>query len=310
MKKKVKKVPNIENLTVGISRARVQEKRPMRLDIIFYIFYLIIVLLIFCFINDERFTVNQMTFLGVFGASVISIFTILVTLNQESRSNYITARKSALMLSEILDSLHSQIKRIENGAVFTIAYPKEWIRYYENCCTYLKYDYLPCLLREFDIVEKLNSCIEATDSSGMKQLLHYRNRSITDWRLDFDIFATTLNLSLFASGGAERPPWVQQPQYKEFKKFIIDNYSGKIKQITIQYLKEHDGHADATAAEYFVMEVLRSEPILKTGTYHYIAAENRAMLDAIFAVYLLLNSEDIFKLCWGELSLNPSKDTI
>ena len=125
--------------------------------------------LVFCFFHEDLFTVNQMTFFGVFGASIISIFTISISLNQEKRSAYLTARRSALLLSNILDSLYSQIEQISNGLVHPIAYPLDWIHYYEQCCTYLQYNYLPYLLREFDIVEKLNQCILSNDKTGIER---------------------------------------------------------------------------------------------------------------------------------------------
>ena len=303
-----KKKLDVENIMVNNSKTRVREKRPFQTCGIILVFCLIFGLLIFCFVNDEIFSVNQMSFLGIFGASVISIFTIFLTLNHEQRSDYIAARKSALMLSEILDSLYSQIERIKNGSVFTIAFPTDWMHYYENCCTYLKYDYLPYLLREFDIVEKLNKCIENDDKTGIELLLNYRKKSITDWTLDFTIISAKTNLSLFASGNSEFPPWTQQQQYKDFKNFIIENYSTEIKRLTITYLNDNNGHCDAEKAEYFVMEQLRTEKALQTGAYRHIALENRAMLSAIFTVYLSLRPEDAFGLCWGELSLNSPKE--
>lgn len=301
-----KKNANIEKIMESTSKTRVCEKRPVQHSLIVFIFCLVFALLVFCFVNDEFFSINQMSFLGIFGASVISVFTIFLTLNHQKRSDYIAARKSALMLSEILDSLYSQIERIKNGSVYTIVYPIDWIRYYENCCTYLKYDYLPYLLREFDIAEKLNKCIENDDKSGIERLLNYRKASITDWTFDFTIISAKTNLSLFASGNSEFPPWKQEKQHQGFKNFIIENYSNEIKRLTIEYLQNNNGQCDATKAEYFVMEQLRTEKALQTGTYRYIALENKAMLNAIFAVYLSLKPEDTFELCWGELSLKAS----
>ena len=298
-----KKPLNIDDMLTISSKSRVHERRPTHLVPIIVLFFLFFLLLVICFVMDERFTVNQMSFLGIFGASVISVFTIIITFNNEKRSRYIAARKSALMLSDILHSLNSQIERIKNGAMFVIVYPNDWIRYYENCCTYLTYNYLPYLLREFDIVEKLNKCIENGDKLGVKQLLNYRRKSITDWTLDFDIISATSNIFLFASGHSEHLPWTQQRQYQEFKKFIIENYENRIKQLTITYLNAHNGRSDAADAEKYIMEQLRAEHVLQTGTYRYIAMENRAMLNAISSVYLLRKPEDPFDLCWGELSL-------
>ena len=309
MKKKHLNI-DIDDITAISSKTRVCEKSPIKRSRIVFLFFLLFILLAVCFVMDDWFTTNQMTFLGVFGASIISIFTIIVTLNHEKRSRYITARKSALMLSDILDSLYSQIEQIKNGSILMVVYPTDWICYYENCCTYLKYNYLPYFLREFDVVEKLNKCVEREDKAGIQKLLDYRNKSITDWTLGFNIISAKSNLSLFASGYSEHLPWIQQPQYKEFKEFIVENYSDKIKELTVSYLNDHNGHSDATDAEYYVMEQIRTEETLQTGKYRYIAIENRAMLYAIFSVYLSRKPEDTFELCWGELSLKIPKDDI
>lgn len=42
---------------------------------------------------------------------------------------------------------------------------------------------------------------------------------------------------------------------------------------------------------------------IKSIPYWHFVVQNRAMLDAIFAVYLSLKEDDDFSLCWGELSL-------
>lgn len=298
-----KKLLSIDDVFANTSKTRVYEKKPLQSGVIIFVFCLLVILLVLCFVMDELFSDNQVAFLGIFGASVISVFTIIVTLNHEKRSDYIAARKSALMLSNILDSLYSQIEMINSGDLFLITYPNDWMHYYENCCTYLRYNYLPYLLHEFDIMEKLNKCIEKEDKTSVKKLLEYRKKSITDWMLDFDIFSAKMNLLLFASGNLEKLPWTHQEQYKEFKKYIIETYEDKIKQLTISYLEDHGGHSDAVDAEYYVMKQLRTEASLQTGKYGYIALENRAMLSAIFSVYLFLKPEDAFGLCWGELSL-------
>lgn len=303
----MKKCFDIDDIMAKLSKVSVHEKKPLHSGFILLLFFVSSIILVFCFVKDELFSTNQMSFLGIFGASIISIFTIFLTLNHEKRFDYITARKSALMLSEILDSLHSQIERIINGSVYTIAYPSNWICYYESCCTYLEYNYLPYLLREFDIVDKLNKCIEEEDKSGINRLLNYRKKSITDWTFDFTIVSTRTNLSQFAAGNSEFPPWSQQQQYKDFKKFIIENYSVEIKRLTVDYLKNNNGHCDVTEAEYFTMEQLRQEKAIQISDYRYIALENRAMLKAIFDVYLSLKPEDAFELCWGKLSLKPQK---
>ena len=307
MKKKLFPI-DIDELKAISSKNRFHEKRPIRFVVIVIVLLFLLAALVFCFFHEDLFTVNQMTFLGVFGASIISIFTISISLNQEKRSAYLTARRSALLLSNILDSLYSQIEQISNGLVHPIAYPLDWIHYYEQCCTYLQYNYLPYLLREFDIVEKLNQCILSNDKTGMERLLKYRKESITDWTFDFSILSTKANLSLFASGNKELVPWNQKSNYKEFKNFIIGTYGCKIKALTTEYLSKNGGHCDSRDAEYFTMNQLRKEIELQKGPYWHFTVDNRAMLEAIFGVYLSLKPEDGFSLCWGELSLRQKNE--
>lgn len=190
-------------------------------------------------------------------------------------------------------------------------YPSDWIHYYEQCCIYLRYDYLPYLLREFDIVDKLNQCISNNDKIGIEKLLKYREDSITDWTLDFSIISTKANLSLFASGNNELVPWNLETQYKQFKKFVIETYGCKIKALTTEYLLKNGGHCDSKEAEYFTMDQLRKEPELqKKGPYCHFLVDNGAVLDAIFGVYISLKPEDDFSLCWGELSLKQKEERI
>ena len=290
MKKKFSNI-NIDDIKAIESNNSFHEKRPIRIGVIILAFFVMMAILVFCFVRENLFTVNQMAFLGVFGASIVSVFTIFITLNQERRLAYNTARKSALLLSNVLYSVYSQIERIQNGSVFAIVYPQNWIHYYEQCCTYLKYDYLPYLLREFDIAEKLNQCVVNNDKAGIDQLLAYRKKSITDWTFDFTILSANLNLSMFAGGNSEEAPWNQQAQYKEFKKFIIENYGDEIKEITNDFLSQNGGHCDANDAEYFAINRLREKAELKNGPYWYLAVENRAMIDAVFSVYLSLKDE-------------------
>lgn len=43
---------------------------------------------------------------------------------------------------------------------YPVIYPKNWLDYYGNCSFYLEYDYLEYLLREFEIIDKINCCIK------------------------------------------------------------------------------------------------------------------------------------------------------
>ncbi len=98
--------------------------------------------------------------------------------------------------------------------------------------------------------------------------------------------------------------WRFEKSYTDFQKFFIDNYSDKVKELTVQYLEINNNSCDVNLAQYYVMEKIREEPRLKDSYYKYEVTSNKKMLNAIFKVYLLLQKEDLFSLCWGELSLN------
>lgn len=115
-------------------------------------------------------------------------------------------------------------------------------------------------------------------------------------------------MSLFAFGSKELAPWNQGSQYKKFKNFVIETYGCKIKDLTTEYLSKNGGHCDSRDAEYFTMNQLRKETELQNDPYWHFAVDNRAMLNAIFGVYLSLKPEDGFSLCWGELSLRQKNE--
>lgn len=258
--------------------------------------------LLFCYAN--YFTENQAIILGILGSTVTSFLILLATLNNEKRLDFRLARKSAKILSEILESIYNQIERINNGSKYSVDYPENWLDLYTNCSTYLQYEYLQYLLLEFDIIKKINDCISNGNEEGLASLLKYRKKSITDWTFDFEIITVRYNLFCFASGLKESKPWKQEKRYIEFADFFRSNYSDKVKQMTVEYLKKHDGTCDVNDANQYVMARLRQDTELSTGKYKYVAIENKAMLNSIFKVYLSLNNDDSFKLCWGELTLN------
>lgn len=266
---------------------------------ILYVFPIIFLLFIFA----DYFTANQAIILGIVGATTISFLILFVTLNNEKRADFRSARKSARILSEILQSIYSQIERINNGAKYPIEYPENWIEFYANCAIYLQYDYFEYLLLEFDIVKKINYCITAGDEAGLKKLIEFRRKTITDWTWDFDIITVSTNLAFFSFGSKELEPWKLTKEYINFMDFFWDHYSEKVKDLTVEYLRECGGQCETNDAGQYVMVKLRQEAALSTGKYNYIAAENKVMSHAIFKVYLSLNTDDKFNLCWGELTL-------
>ena len=307
-KKEKNKKFDIDAIMATSSKTCTKERKPMPSCIVFIIPLLAFWIMEISLIRSEDLTANAVSIIGGIVSTSISIFAIIYSFRNEQRKAYIEARRSARVLSQILESVYHQIERINNGMVFTISYPQDWIHFYEKCCTYLEFDYLPYLLREFDIVEKINVCIQEEDKSGLKRLLDYRKRSITDWAYDFEILSVKFNLSMFASGNSEERPWKQRKEYKEFKAFIQDNYSNEIKRLTIEYLNAHNGQCDSYDAQFYVMDKLRKEKALQSGTHKFKALENKAMLYSIFSIYLSLKDDDAFSLCWGELTLKKAKD--
>lgn len=303
IKREKNKKYDIDDIMASGSKTCIKKRKPMPAWIVIIIPFLAFLVMKICLIHSENLTNNAVSIMGGIVSTSVSVFAIIYTLRNEQRKAYIDAKQSALVLSQILESIYGQIERINKGAVYAISYPQDWLNFYEKCCTYLEYDYLPYLLKEFDIAEKINVCINANDDAGLKRLLDYRKRSITDWAYDFEIITVKYNLSMFALGSNEERPWKQRKEYKEFKTFIRDNYSNEIKRLTVEYLKAHNGQCDSYDAQYYVMDKLREEKALQSGIYKYIALENKAMLYNIFSVYLTLNDDDAFSLCWGELTL-------
>lgn len=138
----------------------IRNNKPFPFSGVMIIFALIVVGLVTLLIFAENFTINQITFLGIMGATFISFFAVFYTINKEGRDRYRLAKKSARVLSQILESVDNQISRIENGMHYPVLYPKNWLDYYGSCSFYLKYDYIEYLFREFEIIDKINCCIK------------------------------------------------------------------------------------------------------------------------------------------------------
>lgn len=283
-----------------------KKSKPISLGIIVFLFILLVIVLIGLMFIADCFSINQATILGIIGSTCISFVVLLISLYHEKRDDYCEAKKSAKMLSQMLVSTDSQISRIENGTPLPITYPANWLEYYRSCSIYLKYDYLEYLLREFEIIDKINKFIEENNTEKIFEILQYRKKSITDWTSDFNILSVRLNLSFFSLGADEIKPWKQEKKYIEFKNFFIENYIDKVKELTIKFLKENGNSCDVDEAQYYVMREIRNEAALISGKYKYEAMENKKMLSVIFKIYLSLKKEDKFTLCWGVLTLKDN----
>ena len=130
-----------------------------------------------------------------------------------------------------------------------------------------------------------------------------RRQILTDWNTDYDILITSLNLSSFSIGMNEIISWRFEKSYKDFEKFLIENYSDKVKELTIEYLKKNKNSCDVNLALYYVMDKIRDDSDLKDGNYKFEVIQNKKMVNIIFKVYLSLQEDDLFYLCWGELHL-------
>lgn len=303
-KLKIDDVGVLESMMSSHNINSIRNNKPFPFLGVMIIFALIVLGLVTLLIFAENFTVNQITFLGIMGATFISFFAVFYTINKEGRDRYRLAKKSARVLSQILESVDNQISRIENGMRYPVLYPKNWLDYYGSCSFYLKYDYIEYLFREFEIIDKINSCIKKNDKEELLELIKHRRKILTDWATDFDILSTRFNLSRFSSGMDENISWRFEKSYKDFEKFFIENYSDKVKELTVQYLKKNNNSCDANLAQYYVMEKIREDSGLKDSSYKYEVIENKKMLNTIYKVYLLLKKDDLFYLCWGELTLN------
>lgn len=74
--------------------------------------------------------------------------------------------------------------------------------------------------------------------------------------------------------------------------------------MTIEYLKKNNNSCNVNLALYYVMDKIREDSDLKDGSYKFEVIENKKMVNTIFKVYLSLQEDDLFYLCWGELHLN------
>ncbi len=290
--------PSIKN------RNDIRLPKPLSFTTIVFAALALIVFVVLTITCADEFSANTLAALTAVEATLVSVSVLAYTANRESRSRYIEARKDAKLLYEILEFVDNQIKRLEKDLPLKIAYPENWIDYYRSCAGYLTYNYLSELLREFDLVEKINASIEAGDKQTLAALIQYRHRLFTDSTADFDILDVRFNLSFFASGQPEWNSWKTEKQFHEFRDYIAENYAVKIKELTVEYLKNHGNTCDADDACRHVMTILQKETGIRDGKYKYQAMENKKLLKSIYFVYMTLEETDPFSLCWGELSLN------
>lgn len=161
-KLKIDDVEVLESIMSSKTINSIRNNKPFSFLGVMIIFVLIVLGLVTLLIFAENFTINQITLLGIMGATFISFFAVFYTINKEERDRYRLVQESARVLSQILESVYNQIIRVENGITYPVIYPKNWLNYYVSCSFYLKYDYIEYLFREFEIVDKINCCIKKT----------------------------------------------------------------------------------------------------------------------------------------------------
>lgn len=135
-KKNKLKIDDVEVLESIMSRHNInsiRNNKPLPFLGVMILFAVIVVGLVTLLIFAENFTINQITLLGIFGSTFISFFAVFYTINKEGRDRYRLAKKSAKVLSQILESVDNQISRVENGMRYPVLYPKNWLDYYRSC---------------------------------------------------------------------------------------------------------------------------------------------------------------------------------
>ena len=283
--------------------------KPVSARRIYYILPFICLVLLLLF--SEWLSEKQTIILSIVASTIIAFFTLFITFSNEKRADYLSARKSAKILSDVLSSISSQILQISRGSRYPIISPENWLEYYAKCSIYLKYDYLESILREFEIVNNINNCIMSGNNEKTMSLIEYRTkRTLNAIGEDFDIYRISSNLSSFALGTGEPISWKQSKEYGEFLSFFNENYTIRVKELTLEYLNNHGGACDSDDAMHSVMEVLRKEAPLESGKYQTYGSSlinNKGMLNAIFKVYLTLSEEDDFALTWGQLNIRKKE---
>lgn len=285
------------------SRNSLQESKPKGFVLLVFAFIAVIIIAIVTFASIDSLSDNMVSFLSGIIAIGVSLVIFYYTLHNEKRKDYKLARKNALVLSEIIDSILNQISNISNGERTPVFYPQEWLEHYLHCSLYLKYDYFDIIINEINTVNRINNAIEDQNETALSKLLEQRRNNIMNSMADFDIFTTSINLNSFALEFTESKSWKEQKEYIEFDRFLIDNYTNKINELTELKLKEMNGSCDANIMGLYVMDELRKEAALKSGKYSFYASQNKVMLKSIFKVHCSLTEEDSFRLCWGILSL-------
>lgn len=267
----------------------------------FIIVFIIVVVAAFCI---ESISENAVGFLSNIITIAITIIIFFYTINNEKREDYKLAKKNAGILAQSLNSIMTQITMINNGERFNIIYPSELLDYYRQCSVYLEYEYLEPIMSELSFVNRINSCIQNNNEDQIQRLIEHRRRCLSRWNDDFNIIEVSYNLYAFSVEQEEQKSWKKQKQYKEFDEFILNNYEKDIKKFTLKRLKEMGGECDESVMADYIAECLSKEIKKKNTELAKPLYEKRALTKAIFKVYLTLEEEDGFKICWGILSLN------
>ncbi len=285
------------------SKNPVKELKPkIPKTLVAFIIVIFAVVMLIAFLIDSL-DEKEVGFLSNLITISITIAIFYITIYNEKRKDYKLARKNALALSEILDLISKRIIQINNGNRDFIYYPQEWLEYYKSCSLYLNYGYFDVITFEINIVDQINEAIKREDDSLLSEVLEKRRTFIVNSTSDFDIIATCNNLKAFALEKREEKPWKQQKQYKNFDKYILENYTALIKKLTEEHLKNTGGSCSVEVMQDYVTKEMQKDTNFTKGEYSHLALHNKAIFKSIFKVYICLTEEDSFSLCWGVLSL-------
>lgn len=283
-----------------------RKKKPISLKTVLILSLILFSFLVFLYYNSDCMTVNQATIVGVAGSTCISVVVLVITLNSEERKKYQTARNSASVLAKVLNSVYLQLYQVKAETALSVCYPNNWLAFYTDCCLYLQYDYTEILLKEFNIIERINISINNHDKDAIQKLLDYRKYLLTDSSMDFDILSVASNLNAFSLGLPEQKSWKEDKEYIAFKKYITRKYAHHIKRLAEDYLNKNGKSADVEKVEYYVMGEFRKIVDLSNGKYRYFVLNNNKMLYALFCFFLSLKETDSLSLCWGMLSIRDA----
>jgi hypothetical protein len=253
------------------------------------------------FLLSDMLTLNQATVLGVAGSTIFAIAVFFLSDSKLETQRLATARNNARVLSQILDHISNELSAVSNGHMYHINYPQNWLSIYSEVASYLEYDYLSALIKEFAFIDIINEIVLTQDSQLLKdRIQRHWQYSYKSWH-DFPISDIKLNLGYFSCAQQEREHWTLSKRYRDFYDNFIKQYSNKVHDLTITFLTQHGGWCEAElASNYVANEIRRDSDFLRiSGQVYY----DRELLLPIFHIHQDAEKDSNYMLGWGQLSL-------